>query len=372
MDQIAGHITNYRNLRSACAREHDIEASWHEIHYYKEGGGVERLKERFFPSASTYVSGVMRGAWEVRQALRARREYDAILTNASVGVFFSPVFRSIPTMIDFDSTPVQIDSMAAYGKSADPWPLGRLKRRLSKRLLNSATVLQAWSNWARKSAIDDYGADAAKIVVNPPGVDLGFWHPAPTAPLQKRPFRILFVGGDFRRKGGHHLLDWHSTQSASPCDLHIVTREDVEPRPGVVVYRDMKPNTRELLQLYHDCDLFVLPSLGECFGIATVEAMAAGLPVIASDVGGTADIIDPGRNGYIVPAGSVTELGSAIEAIMGDTARCNRMGVESRHIAEERFDLAANARTTFAQLRRIARRPSVTVVDRNRVASNQG
>ena len=95
-----------------------------------------------------------------------------------------------------------------------------------------------------------------------------------------------------------------------------MTREEVASRPGVYVHRDIQPNSDALLGLYAAADLFVLPSLGECFGIATVEAMAAGLPVIASEVGGIDDIIEQGENGYIVRVGEVGDLAAAIDAVL--------------------------------------------------------
>lgn len=353
MDQIAGHITNYRNLRSVAADVPDLRPTWHEIHYYKAGGAIEQVREHLLPFVSTYVSGVMRGAWEIHRAL-AHAHYDALFTNASVGVFFSHVYRRMPTMIDFDSTPRQIDRMEGYAGPDDPPPLASLKWRLSRTMFHSATLLQAWSNWARQSAIEEYGVPAEKIIVNPPGVNLQFWQPAP-APSADRPLRVLFVGGDFRRKGGHLLLEWYRSQRPEECELHIVTREPVDSRPGVFVYHDKQPNTQDLLHLYQQSDLFVLPSLGECFGIATVEAMAAGLPVIASDVGGTADIIEPGRNGFIVPGNAPAQLGEAIDTILSNETLRRTMRAQSRQMAEERFDVQKNAHRTFDHLRRIAR-----------------
>jgi glycosyltransferase involved in cell wall biosynthesis len=116
----------------------------------------------------------------------------------------------------------------------------------------------------------------------------------------------------------------------------------------------MVPNSPELLQLYHTSDLFILPSLGECFGIATLEAMGAGLPVIATDIGGTADIIESGRNGFIIPNKDVNAIGQAVEMILTDDARRIEMGRQSRTIAEERFDLEKNAQRTFGYLEQIA------------------
>jgi glycosyltransferase involved in cell wall biosynthesis len=353
MDQIAGHITNYRNLRSVARHEPDIEATWHEINYYKADGFLER-RLSFLP---TYVSGVTRATLETHRALRGR-SYDAIMSNAKISVFFTHIFRRTPTLLDFDSTPLQIDRMASYGLSTDPRPVARLKFHLARRLFESAALLHAWSRWARQSMIEEYGIHPSKVVVNPPGVDLEFWQPPaqPRGEAGERPRRVLFVGGDFRRKGGPQLLDWYRQQDPARFELHIVTREPVERVPGVYVYHNMQPNTPQLLTLYHTSDLFVLPSLGECFGIATVEAMAAGLPVIASDVGGTADIIQPGRNGLIVPSDDVRALEAAISAILDDDNRRDAMGRQSRLLAEECFDLQRNARKTLGYLKQIADR----------------
>jgi hypothetical protein len=355
MDQIAGHVTNYHNLRDVAAHEPELQAAWHEIYYYKAGGPIEQVRERILPFMPTYATGIMRGAWETHKALRGGT-YDALFSNASVSVFFNRTFRRIPTMIDFDSTPLQIDQMAAYNSSIDPKPLAAFKWRLTRDMMRAATLLQAWSHWAKQSAVDNYGIPADKIIVNPPGVNLDFWRPnrSPGNLSAEQPLKVLFVGGDFRRKGGDLLLEWYKSQHPDTTELHIVTREPVEAGPGVHVYHNIQPNSDQLVGIFQSSDLFVLPSLGECFGIATVEAMAAGLPVIASDVGGTADIIEPGRNGFIVPGNDIAALSGTITTILEDAALRRSMGDQSRLLAEERFDLQKNARLTFYHLRQIA------------------
>lgn len=355
MDQIAGHITNYRNLRSIAAKDTDINADWHEIYYLKQGGAFERLRA-IAPFIPNYFTGVGRGSWEVHKALRGYRNYQALFTNVSVGVFFSSVYSRIPTMIDFDSTPMQIDNMSAYTSTPDPAPIAKLKWNLTRKMYQSAALLQVWSRWVKQSAVADYGIDPAKIVINPPGVNLDYWRPGAsrTTASGEQPLKVLFVGGDFRRKGGELLLEWYRTQRPEEVELHVVTREEVATQPGVHVYHGVQPNSEQLIALYQNSDLFVLPSLGECFGIATVEAMAAGLPVIASDVGGTADIIEPSRNGYIVPGRDVRALSQAIDGILGDGSRRESMGVQSRQLAEERFNLRTNASRTLANLKQLA------------------
>ena len=352
MDQVAGHITNYRNLQRAAEHDATLDASWWEISSYRPDGRLEQFQQRFHSVVPSYVTGNARAVMEIRGALRGGA-CDAVFTNARAAVLLSRRFAQVPTMVDFDVTPLQLDELDGYGSHADPQPVAWLKRRLATDFYRSATLLQAWSTWAAASAVNDYGVPEDKVVVNPPGVDLDFWRRrGDRSPAQARP-QVLFVGGDFRRKGGDLLLDLQAERG--DFDLHVVTREPVAPAPGVTVYDDVEPNTDRLRSLYHRADAFVLPSRSECFGLATVEAMAAGLPVITSDVGGAADIVDHGRNGYLTPAGDRVQLGLALDALLTDGARRRAMGARSRQLAEQRFDLLRNAARTFGHLKRLAR-----------------
>jgi glycosyltransferase involved in cell wall biosynthesis len=348
MDQIAGHITNYRNLRAVAECDLEIQADWHELHYHKPGGWIERG----LAPLPSYYRGVLRGTWEAHRALRRPRP-QALLSNASIGVFLTDAYRQTPTMLDFDCTPRQIDQMPAYGINHDAPALAALKWRLSRRMYQSAARLQAWSNWAARSVIEDYGVEPNRVHVNPPGIDLEFWAPGTRRLSHLDQKRVLFVGGDFQRKGGDLLLNWHR-EYADKTELHLVTREHVPSAPNVFVYPDMKPNSPELRHLYHFCDVFALPSRGECFGIATVEAMGAGLPVVVTDVGGTADIVQEGENGFIVPADDKNALGAALDAVLSNDARRQAMSCRSREIAEERFDLTRNAQRTLDLLKSMA------------------
>jgi glycosyltransferase involved in cell wall biosynthesis len=219
---------------------------------------------------------------------------------------------------------------------------------------SSARVLEAWSTWAKRSVVDDYAIAEDHVVVNPPGVDLSFWVPGPAPAPGRRPLRVLFVGGDFRRKGGDLLLAWHQHNEVDGVELDVVTREDVPSAPGLRVHHGVTANSPQLRQLYQQADVFVLPSGSECFGIATLEAMATGLPVVVTDVGGTADIVEPGENGFIVPAGDVSALSTALDTILRDGDLRAAMGKRSRQLAEERFDVERNARRTIGLLKQIA------------------
>lgn len=87
-------------------------------------------------------------------------------------------------------------------------------------------------------------------------------------------------------------------------------------------------------------DLFCLPSRAEGFGLAALEAMAAGLPVIASDVGGLAELIDHERNGWLVPAGVPGALADAVDEVLRDPVRRHAVGEAGRQRVSTAFSAA--------------------------------
>jgi len=84
-----------------------------------------------------------------------------------------------------------------------------------------------------------------------------------------------------------------------------------------------RPDVDEIMGCF---DIFVLPSLNEGMGRVLVEAMAAGLPIVASRVGGIPDLVKDGENGLLVPPADTSALEKAISSLLHDGARRKRMG----------------------------------------------
>jgi glycosyltransferase involved in cell wall biosynthesis len=89
---------------------------------------------------------------------------------------------------------------------------------------------------------------------------------------------------------------------------------------------------QELLEAYAGADVFCMPGIAELQSLVTLEAMAAGLPVIAADAMALPHLVRPGRNGWLYTPGDVPELTTRLAALLGDAATRRRMGAASREL----------------------------------------
>lgn len=102
------------------------------------------------------------------------------------------------------------------------------------------------------------------------------------------------------------------------------------------------PGTRDdIPDVLRAFDVFVLPSLNEGISNTILEAMATGLPVIATSVGGNVELVDEGATGALVPSGDVDALAAAMERCVDDPAHRSRLGATARRRALERFSMQA-------------------------------
>jgi glycosyltransferase involved in cell wall biosynthesis len=100
----------------------------------------------------------------------------------------------------------------------------------------------------------------------------------------------------------------------------------------------------DLVNIYHAADLFLSTSDYEGFGIATLEAMAAGLPVVATSVGGTPELVEENRTGRLARPGDRQALVAALVDLLGDELRRRRYGSAAARRAREHFDASLMAR----------------------------
>jgi glycosyltransferase involved in cell wall biosynthesis len=352
MERHLGHQTYYLNLRRFLEGRVDLRTSWTPVDYAPRARWWDLIR---LPRT---LRESLRGRQEVLEGLAAGDD-DVFFFNTQVpAALGGRRVRTRPYVVATDLTPLQYDRMGRfYGHAPDePGPWRSYKHQVNARLFQEADRLLPWSTWAARSLVEDYHVDPARVEVLAPGVDLDLWRPAEPAP-QQAPARILFVGGDLRRKGGTALLEAFQELSAGCAELVLVTRTPLEAPPsGVLVRSDLQPNSAELIGLYRSCDLFVLPSDAEAFGIAAAEAAAAGLPLVVTDSGGLGDTVEDGVNGLLVPPSDSRALASALRRLIAEPALRRAMGRASRTRAERLFDARRNADRVAEVLKQACRR----------------
>ena len=340
LEQTLGHVTHGQNLRRLLGSESGVIPSWYDVPF-RPSGPIYKV-----PPISANWS--LRGSLYARRALQSNgwRDLDALFVHTlTIALFATPFYDRIPTVLSLDATPINFDSVGRlYGHEPHPGAVERIKRGIVRRAVSRADAFVSWSEWAKRSLVEDYGAD----------LDL---FPAGIQRDSDGPVRILFVGGDFVRKGGDVLLQAYRDRLQGPAELHFVTAHQMPDEEGVFIHNGVKPNSPELLELFTTADIFALPTRGDCLAVVLGEAMAASLPIVTTAVGAHAEAVEHGRSGLLVPPDDLEALGDALETLVHDRALRQEMGARGRAIAEERFDAKRNAMAVLGLMREVAGRP---------------
>jgi glycosyltransferase involved in cell wall biosynthesis len=157
---------------------------------------------------------------------------------------------------------------------------------------------------------------------------------------------IVNVGRYVEQKGQRHLLDafarvlrtrpraWLALVGYGP--LESALREQAE-RLDVARRTTFALRRPDALEIVRSADVFAFPSLWEGLGVAVVEAMALGLPVVTSDRAPLTDFVSDDETGMLAPPGDSTALADALELLLTDRARAAALGAAARELATTRF-----------------------------------
>lgn len=207
-----------------------------------------------------------------------------------------------------------------------------------RRLYTRADLVAKWSRWAADSAIRDAGASPDRVTVVPPSVYVRPANPRRARPARAGLPRIVFVGGDWTRKGGPLLLRWHQERWKDKAELHMISGGATPDGSCTnVTWHGGVPNDRLVNDVLPTMDLAVLPTRSDHSGVGIVECLACGVPAISSSVGGVAELIVDGQTGFVRRRDDHQGFIEAVERLLDDAPLRERFSDAAHAYALEHF-----------------------------------
>jgi glycosyltransferase involved in cell wall biosynthesis len=202
--------------------------------------------------------------------------------------------------------------------------------------LDLADYIFVPSRHARRTYLEQ-GVPASKIRVLPYGVDLEQFRDT-----EKRDdtFRVIYAGSITIRKGPQYLLEAFARLPRQNTELLLVGPMDpafrklLDRYEGNFRYVGVVPKV-QLQELYSTSSVFVLPSLADSFSLATLEAMACGLPVVVSENTGAADVLTHGAEGFVTPIRNSDAIHQHLEYLRANEEARRAMGSRAARRAQE-------------------------------------
>ena len=289
------------------------------------GPVADQLKERGFPVTALNAAGVydVTAIWRLVKLIRGKGHsqhaagglscFDTVLSfllhaNAAAAAV-SPFCPGVRFLQSIQTTQAQ---------PRWHWKVQQLAQHAAEKIVvPSPSVADVAQKWA--------GVPAEKIVIIPNGVDLPSSPPIMRQP--SHPHRIVFIGRLDPVKRLPDLLEAIALlQGYARLDIYGEGAER-----AVLGAKIRNANLGSLVTLHGTiatpaqalagAELLVLPSEAEGFGLVLIEAMAAGVPVVATNAPGIRDVVRDGVTGILVPVGSPTELAAAIRSVLDDQLR---------------------------------------------------
>jgi glycosyltransferase involved in cell wall biosynthesis len=301
-------------------------------------------------------------AWRVLR--RRRAEFDVVHDNQCLAYGLLGIRREGVPVLATIHHPIQVDRRLELAQASGGrrmalrrwYAFTRMQARVARRL-----PLLTVSNAAREEIAREMRVPAGRVAVVPNGVDADLFRPLPDR--RRAPGRIIATASaDVPLKGLDPLLRAFAVVRARRhAELVVVG----QPRPngpiprlldelalnGSVRFVGGIPDA-ELVALYAEAEAAVVPSLYEGFSLPAIEAMACGLPLVATTAGALPEVV--GDSALLVPPGDPRSLADQLTVLLADEGLRRSLGERGRRRAVSRFTWEAAARATVERYREVA------------------
>lgn len=348
-ENIGGHATVHHNLRVCLDERDDVETIFLDV---PAASGLRRVLAASLPLLGRLdldlhaLRAQLAASWWVRRRIREQiGNVDVVhIYTQNAGLLCTGAIGGTPCVVSLDTTNAENAYRLPFRSPTRFTALSvAVGRPIERRVYRRADRIVANSAWAATSLRDVYGIQDDKIITMPFGIVGPDELPARadnTLP------RIVFVGRQFEAKGGDLLLEVFERRFAGRAELVLVTQEPVRASPGVTVISDLRQGDGRLWEILAESDIFAFPSSIDQAPNAVIEAMAAGLPVIAVRSAAMQEMVVDESSGLLIEPGDSEGLEAALELMIEDTDRRRSMGSAGR----ERFELVYDARMATSKL----------------------
>jgi len=234
------------------------------------------------------------------------------------------------------------------------YPLLKLYESMS---LRKTKIIIVPSKSVRDELVMRYGYKR-KIIVVPNGVDTSLFQPRKVDGLRKsNGARVLFSGRFVALKGLQNIIRAIPDVLRYYPDVVFAFAGAGSREPYLRMLGEMKipqrnfefcyVNHYDMPHLYNSVDMLVLPSLCDSFPYAVLEAMACGLPVIATSVGDIPKLVQDGKTGFLIEKANCQELALRIKQLLCKESLRQRMGKNARKLVEENYPLEVMGKKTL-------------------------
>jgi glycosyltransferase involved in cell wall biosynthesis len=272
-------------------------------------------------------------------------------TTPDFAVFFAR--RKLPLVVTFHNY-VLDPFMAAYSSRLQRLHYSITLRWLTRLAVQRADAVTAVSRFTASLVKSDLGyTGPVRLIYD--GVDTALFRPSRQA-RHRSDVHVLFSGNLTLRKGAQWLMP--IAQGLAP-DVRIFYTAGLRTQTRLPAAPNLIPIGRvpypEMPDRYREMDILVMPTVREGFGMAVLEAMACGLPVVASQCSSLPELLDDGKGGFLCPVGDAAAFADRINLLAQSQRLRDEMGAYNREKAVNQFGLekmAAAYRHLFAQVNR--------------------
>ena len=311
------------------------------------------FKEHFVEMGVPFYDDVMRHKYDVL----AYRSLKRIIDQERIDLIYT---LAHPNTIIFSSLARRTGAVRATVLSihaSGSFRGGRLLPRYLDPFLSGIDRYIVVAHEHKRYLAEEEGLDESKMTVIHNGVDLAKYHPGSPNPERRAALglppscRIVIAVTQLNpRKNIDKLLEAMTPLLKGDNELRLVIVGDGQERQNLeslaaamdigdrVVFTGLREDIDRILR---ESTMLVLPSRpgSETFPNVVLEAMATGLPVVATNVGSVMELVRPGQTGALIPHSDVEALRNAIDELLSDTAQLEAFGKAARRMVEESYDL---------------------------------